>query len=493
MGRPKRSVKVKKKTDEDDVRIEQADPESEDFFFDEVDKFHNQKEKIMLKPVNSDDDSEEEIEEVLGLDVQDSDDDEDEDKDDDMDNEDQSEEEKEGLPSEKAWGNKKSMYYDTDYVEDNAVSGSEEEDIEEEEEKEALALQKRLASALDDEDFDTQDFDLVQKDTNKELKKSSTKDKEHVIRDLSQLSKEEKLEILIKDSPELLELLDEFKDKLSEVIHKLQPLVQMARSGKISSQKGVKYLEIKNQLLLSYCVNIGFYLLLKSRQIPAKDHPVIGRLVQFRTLIKKLEPLDEQLQPEIEQLLTEYRQNSAKADKVDEDNLEDNILKTNRNKKRKMSSVLDEKMQTKSVLNKQKRSKEKKRRLETGHDKKEEELDPLEYYEAVKAEKAKKKREKREKNIKTSEIQIPDEKYEDYEDMEEGAKRSITYEMSKNKGLTAKKKKGQSNPRVKHKKKYNKAIIKRKGQVREVVKEMSRYGGEATGIRSHLVHSVKIK
>lgn len=44
-------------------------------------------------------------------------------------------------------------------------------------------------------------------------------------------------------------------------------------------------------------------------------------------------------------------------------------------------------------------------------------------------------------------------------------KRAITYEMSKNKGLTPHRKKEQRNPRVKHKLKYRKALIRRKGAV----------------------------
>lgn len=49
----------------------------------------------------------------------------------------------------------------------------------------------------------------------------------------------------------------------------------------------------------------------------------------------------------------------------------------------------------------------------------------------------------------------------------ESAKRAITYEMAKNKGLTPHRKKEQRNPRVKHRMKYRKAVIRRKGAVRK--------------------------
>lgn len=50
---------------------------------------------------------------------------------------------------------------------------------------------------------------------------------------------------------------------------------------------------------------------------------------------------------------------------------------------------------------------------------------------------------------------------------EEGdSKRAITWQMAKNKGLTPHRKKEQRNPRVKHRNKFRKAKIRRKGQVR---------------------------
>lgn len=48
---------------------------------------------------------------------------------------------------------------------------------------------------------------------------------------------------------------------------------------------------------------------------------------------------------------------------------------------------------------------------------------------------------------------------------ENDGKRPITYQIAKNKGLTPHRKKELRNPRVKHRMKYRKAKIRRKGQV----------------------------
>jgi len=82
---------------------------------------------------------------------------------------------------------------------------------------------------------------------------------------------------------------------------------------------------------------------------------------------------------------------------------------------------------------------------------------------------------------------------EQLEEVEELTKRGITYEIAKNKGLTPKRKKELRNPRVKHRMKFKKAVIRRKGQVREPRKEVTRYGGELSGIKAGVVKSVKFK
>merc|ERR1719510_35341 len=76
------------------------------------------------------------------------------------------------------------------------------------------------------------------------------------------------------------------------------------------------------------------------------------------------------------------------------------------------------------------------------------------------------------------------------EDVEE--RRAITYQMSKNKGLQPKRNKLQRNPRVKHRMKFEKAKVRRKGQVREVRKELKKYAGEISGINMRVKKVIKL-
>ena len=78
------------------------------------------------------------------------------------------------------------------------------------------------------------------------------------------------------------------------------------------------------------------------------------------------------------------------------------------------------------------------------------------------------------------------------EDDESEERRAITYQIAKNKGLQPKRSKLNRNPRVKHRVKFQKAKVRRKGQVREVRTEVKKYGGEMSGINARVKKGVKL-
>jgi U3 small nucleolar RNA-associated protein 3 len=84
--------------------------------------------------------------------------------------------------------------------------------------------------------------------------------------------------------------------------------------------------------------------------------------------------------------------------------------------------------------------------------------------------------------------------FEESVNQEKGEKRAASYEIIKNRGLTPHRKKENRNPRVKKREKYEKALIARKGQVREVKQGSTSggYGGETTGIKSQVARSRKL-
>ncbi|XP_026689137.1 something about silencing protein 10 [Diaphorina citri] len=295
------------------------------------------------------------------------------------------------------------------------------------EEQEAMAIQKRLMSEIDATD-DVFEF-LVQKP-----KEEAGKDKQAIdqviSKDLSEMSKKEKLQLLEKESPEFQGLVNDFKELMKDVRLHLLPVIQLLEKGKIPPCTAGDSVRLRFELILNYCTNICFYLLLKLKRQSVNHHPIIHRLVATKQLIMKLETIyQDQLLPQIELILTT-------------DNLEvliDPVLLSN---------------QTSEEEKKEDPKKKKQKKLDYMEDETVMDID---------------------------------------QDEDTTTKRAITYQIAKNKGLTPHRKKELKNPRVKHKLKFRKAKIRRKGQVREPRKELERYGGELSGIKASVRKSIPIK
>ncbi|WJX65045.1 hypothetical protein P8452_49749 [Trifolium repens] len=72
-------------------------------------------------------------------------------------------------------------------------------------------------------------------------------------------------------------------------------------------------------------------------------------------------------------------------------------------------------------------------------------------------------------------------------------KREITSQMLKNKGLTRSRNKAKRNPRKNYKRKHQKAVKNRKGQVQPIKIPIGPYGGESSGINDKISRSIRIK
>ncbi|KAM6221360.1 something about silencing protein 10 [Rhynchocyon petersi] len=438
-------------------------PGDSSYYQDEVDDFHEARFRAALtkswNEVDSGDEEEDgdEQEEVLGLDVDDEDDqdgesvgDEEEDGDDDGGSSVQSETETSVDPS-LSWGQRKKLYYDTDYGPKSRGRRSQQEVEEEEreEEEEAQLIQKRLTQALQEDDFGVTWVEAFAKPVTQVEAVDS-----RVVKDLSKVSVKEKLKMLRKESPELLELIEDLKVRLTEAKDELEPLLQLVEKGIIPPGKGSQYLRTKYSLYLNYCSNISFYLILKARRVPAHGHPVIDRLVTYRNLINKLSVTDQRLSSEIRHLLT---------------------LKDNAGKKGLTLKVKPAKAKPKPVSETSASA--------VGELSDDSDLDKdaaLKYY---------KEAEDRQKLKRKKEESSPEEQALD----NQNAKRAITYQIAKNRGLTPRRKKIDRNPRVKHREKFRRAKIRRRGQVREVRREEQRYSGELSGIRAGVKKSIKLK
>ncbi|XP_039921813.1 something about silencing protein 10 [Hirundo rustica] len=373
------------------------------------------------------------------------------------------------LPHELSWGQRKQLYYDTDYGSDAQAKGKRsQQEIdaeEEEEEQEAQVIQRRLVRDLGEDDYG---LDMIQGYLAEQRKTHDSKGQK-IDKDLQALSKKEQLKLLKQESPELLQLMEDFEVKLMEIKDELHPLLQMVRDGTIPQGKGSRYLQTKYHLYLNYCANISFYLVLKSKRMPVHNHPVIERLVAYRNLINDLAAIDQKLSPQVRLLLRNYY-----------DKKEEKLRKEN---KFSVFLTMDGKK------NNPKRAPAPVNGQAAASDSSDEsELDEeaaLKYYKMMEEKLALKRKRTGDEDV-LEEAAVS-------EGEDPSKKRGVTYQMIKNKGLTPKRRKIDRNPRVKHREKFRRAKIRRKGQVREVRRELHRYAGELSGIRAGVKKSRKLK
>ncbi|XP_025959349.2 something about silencing protein 10 [Dromaius novaehollandiae] len=495
--------------DEAEVPAGEARPES---FADEVEDFHEAQFQAVMAALESGDEAggseEEEEEEVLGLELPEEDSEEEEEEEKGVEGEEEvlglqlseehsaeedggggeeEEEEDEGeelsmdsdleertqdpeLPHELSWGQRKQLYYYTDYGSDaqaKAKRSQQEVDAEEEEEEEeAQVIQRRLVQDLGEDDYG---LDVIQGYLAEQQKAHQADKGQKITKDFQALSKKEQLKLLKQESPELLQLIEDFEVKLMELKDELHPLLQMIKNGTIPQGKGSRYLQTKYHLYLNYCANISFYLVLKSKRMPVHSHPVIERLVAYRNIINDLAVVDQKLSSEVRLLLKKHYDQ-----------------KEHRPREQKLFAVLPPQAANK---NKPKLAPAfTNGRLNADKPADESDLDEeaaLQYYKMME-EKLKLKRKRTEDQDMLEEEMVQEEE-------DPNKKRGVTYQMIKNKGLTPRRKKIDRNPRVKHREKFRRAKIRRKGQVREVRRELHRYAGELSGIRAGVKKSRKLQ
>ncbi|NWV44233.1 SAS10 protein, partial [Grantiella picta] len=470
----------------DEVPGGRAGPEE---LADDVERFHEKQFRAVMAALDSGDEAgdseEEEEEEVLGLQLpEDSEEEEEEEEDTQERNpfveysaeeaEDEEDEEAK-LPHELSWGQRKQLYYDTDYGSDAQAKGKRtQQEIdaeEEEEEQEAQVIQRRLVQDLEEDDYG---LDMIQGYLAEQRKTYDSKGQK-IDKDLQALSKKEQLKLLKQESPELLQLMEDFEVKLMEIKDDLHPLLQMVRDGTISQGKGSRYLQTKYHLYLNYCANISFYLVLKSKRMPVHSHPVIERLVEYRNIINDLAVIDQKLSPQVRMLLRNYY--DKKEEKLRKEN-KFSVFLTMDGKKNKPKRA------SAPVKNGQAAAAAAAAAAETSDESELDEEAALRYYKMMEEKLALKRKRAGDEDVLEEVVSEGD---------DPSKKRGVTYQMIKNKGLTPKRRKIDRNPRVKHREKFRRAKIRRKGQVREVRRELHRYAGELSGIRAGVKKSRKLK
>ncbi|XP_023303472.2 something about silencing protein 10, partial [Lucilia cuprina] len=270
----------------------------------------------------------------------------------------------------------------------------------------------------------------------------------------------------------------DFEGYLEEIQQLHAPVLRHVHENNLNMIPALQFAQHYQNIALTYCSNLAFYLLLKAKRCSIENHPIIQRLTQLKKLLNQLDDKHENIiKPQLEALL-ERIQDGDEFEILDLKNVpppEGEEKPTKRSKKQTQLGILSAYGDDEDNAAEEGPAK-KKNKMENDIDL------------ATLAEMSSDDGDEDDDDVN----EMGDEEEEEEEGDAE-SRRGITYQIAKNKGLMPHRKKEQRNPRVKHRGKYRKALIRRKGAVRTVRKETSRYGGEISGIKATVSKSVKFR
>lgn len=105
------------------------------------------------------------------------------------------------------------------------------------------------------------------------------------------------------DLPQAVKLFKEMNANVQQVSQLVDNMLVRVKSGEITTDKGLSYLEMKYQMLLSYLINLTYIVLRKCSGERIESDPSIDRLIEIRTVLEKIRPIDSKLKYQIDKLV----------------------------------------------------------------------------------------------------------------------------------------------------------------------------------------------
>jgi len=106
-----------------------------------------------------------------------------------------------------------------------------------------------------------------------------------------------------KQIDEFSQLLEEVQSKSNEASNILQSLLDKVNKDDFVTDAGLSFLELKNHMLLNYLTNLTYIMLRKTSGKSISGDDAIERIVEDRTVIEKLRPIEKKLKYQIDKAI----------------------------------------------------------------------------------------------------------------------------------------------------------------------------------------------
>lgn len=109
--------------------------------------------------------------------------------------------------------------------------------------------------------------------------------------------------IIAADLPLAISKLNDIKSLATAVNQMVRSTINRVKNEELPMDKGMSFLDVKNHMLLKYIINLNCLLLKKISGGSIKDNSCIDRLVEIRTILERMRPVEHKLRYQIDKLL----------------------------------------------------------------------------------------------------------------------------------------------------------------------------------------------
>ena len=110
-------------------------------------------------------------------------------------------------------------------------------------------------------------------------------------------------EVQQQDIPQAIQLLGEMNSNVKQVTDLVEGMLQRVKRGELTTEYGLSFLEVKYHMLLDYLINLTYVVLRKCSGETIEGDPSIERLIEIRTVLEKIRPIDYKLRYQIDKLV----------------------------------------------------------------------------------------------------------------------------------------------------------------------------------------------
>eukprot|EP00181_Compsopogon_caeruleus_P004626 CAMPEP_0184688822 /NCGR_PEP_ID=MMETSP0312-20130426/30305_1 /TAXON_ID=31354 /ORGANISM="Compsopogon coeruleus, Strain SAG 36.94" /LENGTH=500 /DNA_ID=CAMNT_0027146091 /DNA_START=3641 /DNA_END=5143 /DNA_ORIENTATION=+ len=433
------------------------------------------------------------------------------------------------------WGSRRRVFYGGDNADlemDGEISSTDGKDLEDEE-QEALRIQQSSLAQLANEDFvDDESVDprkqpelesstllaLEIARIQKELGLSPAEGPADAVLDENTwagLSAEERVRTIELLAPEAKAIIRHISSSTKDLARRCFPRLFGSSHIKECSARNISLLF--THVLSLYVTNLVFYLLLRASGRPPRDHPVVERIVQLKSLLDQIGKFRDEIDSSFSLLLSSHNiadedTNPSTVAKVTDieglSNGEAQLQRTPQKFKPKPRSL--KRSRSKSHFDEDREKDEalvhslftalpsegvpptlsQSDRQETSSSQSEDAPDFDTQGEDRPLNKSVKTPTNKEPGPDTRAVS---QQYTYVDKVDEGGRRAISDQILKNRGLTPYRSKSKKNPRVKHRAKFQRAVVRRRGAVRDYKGQEGTYRGEISGINIRSSRSTKLR